>query len=283
MSVLLFPPPLPFLQAALGWSPCGRSWPPSRAPTPGFCRSPQSAWPWTFMRWVPRLPRLPRSVHRRLAWVSPDGQGSSSPGGGGKGFPGEGQRCGNWVPGGCEAGGAGCGQVGRRGGGRGGGRGFRGGGGGGGRGGRGGGEGGGVGWAKGGGWGGGWGGVWGSFWGQGGEEPIVGWWAPELPLLSLSAGAGRSGLQDTDRALPSLDSSRLGGPARGLWRPGGLGASHAGTKPSPVAGAGSAGLPLGSPGGGRAPGSSDGFKAGLTAGEEMAPPTQPSGSPRGRS
>lgn len=245
MSVLLFPPPLPFLQAALGWSPCGRSWPPSRAPTPGFCRSPQSAWPWTFMRWVPRLPRLPRSVHRRLAWVSPDGQGSSSPGGGGKGFPGEGQRCGNWVPGGCEAGGAGCGQVSRMGGGM--------------------------------------GGVWGSFWGQGGEEPIVGWWAPELPLLSLSAGAGRSGLQDTDRALPSLDSSRLGGPARGLRRPGGLGASHAGTKPSPVAGAGSAGLPLGSPGGGRAPGSSDGFKAGLTAGEEMAPPTQPSGSPRGRS
>ncbi|XP_047629725.1 serine protease 56 isoform X2 [Phacochoerus africanus] len=164
--------------AALGWSPCCRSWPPSRAPTPGFCRSPQSAWPWTFMRWVPRLSRLPRSVHRRLAWVSPDGQGASSPGGG---------------------------------------------------------------------------------------------------------GAGRSGLQDTDGALPSLDSSRLGGPARGLWRPGGLGASHAGTKPSPVAGAGSAGLPLGSPGGGRAPGSSDGFKAGLMVGRKWHHRLSPRVPPRGRS
>ncbi|XP_057406656.1 acetylcholine receptor subunit delta isoform X2 [Balaenoptera acutorostrata] len=36
--------------AALGWSPCGRSWLPSRAPMPGSCRSPPSAWPWTFTR-----------------------------------------------------------------------------------------------------------------------------------------------------------------------------------------------------------------------------------------
>lgn len=116
-----------------------------------------------------------------------------------------------------------------------------------------------------------------SFWGRGGRGPRVGLWAPELS--PSSAGPGRPGLQDTDRALPSLGLGRSGGPARGLRRPGGSGASHAGTKPSPVAGAGPTGLPLGSPGGGRALGTPDGFKAGPRAGEEGAPPTQPSGSP----
>lgn len=66
VSPLVFPKSLPFLQAALGWSPCGRSWLPSRAPMPGSYRSLPSAWPWTFTRWVPGLPRLLRSGLGRL-------------------------------------------------------------------------------------------------------------------------------------------------------------------------------------------------------------------------
>lgn len=75
VSSLLFLRSLLFLQAALGWSPCGRSWPPFRAPTPGSCRCPQSAWPWTLTRWVSRLPRLLHSGLGRLTWVSPAGEG----------------------------------------------------------------------------------------------------------------------------------------------------------------------------------------------------------------
>lgn len=105
-----------------------------------------------------------------------------------------------------------------------------------------------------------------SFWGPQGGRPseVV---SPDSP----SAGPGRSGLQDTDRPLPSLGAGRLGGPACGLWWPGGPGASHDGPQPSPVAGAGPAGLPLGRPGRGR--GTPDGCKV-----EWGAPPTEPSDS-----
>lgn len=117
-----------------------------------------------------------------------------------------------------------------------------------------------------------------SFWGK--EEGDQEWGCGPLSCLpSPSAGPGRSGLQDTNRALPSLGLGRLGGPACGLWWPGGSGASHTGPKPSPAAAAGPAGLPPGSPGGGRARGSPQGFKAGPRAGEEGAPPTQPSHGP----
>lgn len=117
-----------------------------------------------------------------------------------------------------------------------------------------------------------------SFWGK--KEGDQEWGCGPLSCLpSPFAGPGRSGLQDTDWALPSLGLGRLGGPARGLWRPGGSGTSHAGPKPSPAAAAGPAGLPPGSPGGGRARGSPQGFKAGPRAGEEGAPPTQPSHAP----
>ena len=117
-----------------------------------------------------------------------------------------------------------------------------------------------------------------SFWGK--KEGDQEWGCGPLSCLpSPSAGPGRSGLQDTDWALPSLGLGRLGGPARGLRRPGGSGTSHAGPKPSPAAAAGPAGLPPGSPGGGRARGSPQGFKAGPRAGEEGAPPTQPSRAP----
>lgn len=119
-----------------------------------------------------------------------------------------------------------------------------------------------------------------SFWGK--KEGDQEWGCGPLSCLpSLSAGPGRSGLQDTDWALPSLGLGRLGGPARGLRWPGGSGTSHAGPKPSPAAAAGPAGLPPGSPGGGRARarGSPQGFKAEPRAGEEGAPPTQPSRAP----
>lgn len=117
-----------------------------------------------------------------------------------------------------------------------------------------------------------------SFWGK--KEGDQEWGCGPLSCLPpSSAGPGRSGLQDTDRALPSLGLGRLGGPACGLRWPGGSGANHTGPKPSQAAAAGPAGLPPGSPGRGRARGSPQGFKAGPRAGEEGAPPTQPSWAP----
>lgn len=111
-----------------------------------------------------------------------------------------------------------------------------------------------------------------SFWGPGGGGLRAGLWGPEHP--PPSAGPGRSGFQDADWPLPSLGAGRLGGPACSLRRSGRPGASHDGSQPPPVAGAGPAGLPFGRPG--RDRGTPDGCKAEPGTGEEGAPPTQSS-------